>query len=179
MLQETGEHDFGQHFAFHREKGDATTVATSCSVTLLSVYKNNGGIFSLLWETLGGPSVKHKVVQPPMQSTSTILNDHGRGSQWMLTLCGGSPTDTVDSQYFRTFSTHQIAFLWRSGRCWQCYSDFLPQCAGDIEADHTDRTNCPDIPTTLTVWDLWTDPVGVAALLDVWGKKLGGPRAGV
>ena len=39
--------------------------------------------------------------------------------------------------------------------------------------------NCPDIPTTLTVWDLWTDPVGVAALLDVWGEKLGGPRAGV
>ena len=36
-----------------------------------------------------------------------------------------------------------------------------------------------DIPTTLTVWDLWTDPVGVAALLDVWGEKLGGPRAGV
>ena len=33
--------------------------------------------------------------------------------------------------------------------------------------------------TTLTVWDLWTDPVGVAALLDVWGEKLGGPRAGV
>ena len=39
--------------------------------------------------------------------------------------------------------------------------------------------NCPDIPTTLTVWDLWTNPVGVAALLDVWGEKLGGPRAGV
>ena len=28
-------------------------------------------------------------------------------------------------------------------------------------------------------WDLWTNPVGVAALLDVWGEKLGGPRAGV
>ena len=27
--------------------------------------------------------------------------------------------------------------------------------------------------------ELWTDPVGVAALLDVWGEKLGGPRAGV
>ena len=24
-----------------------------------------------------------------------------------------------------------------------------------------------------------TNPVGVAALLDVWGEKLGGPRAGV
>ena len=27
--------------------------------------------------------------------------------------------------------------------------------------------------------DLWMDPVGVAAPLDVWGEKLGGPRAGV
>ena len=27
---------------------------------------------------------------------------------------------------------------WLSGRCRQCYSDFLLQCAGDIEADHTD-----------------------------------------
>ena len=25
----------------------------------------------------------------------------------------------------------------------------------------------------------WSHPVGVAALLDVWGEKLGGPRAGV
>ena len=29
-------------------------------------------------------------------------------------------------------------FWWRSGRCRQCYSDVLLQCAGDIEADHTD-----------------------------------------
>ena len=29
-------------------------------------------------------------------------------------------------------------FWWRSGRCRQCCSDFLLQCAGDIEADHTD-----------------------------------------
>ena len=43
----------------------------------------------------------------------------------------------------------------------------------DVDEDHY------DIPTTLTVWDLWTDPVGVAALLDVWGEKLGGPQAGV
>ena len=27
---------------------------------------------------------------------------------------------------------------WRSGRCRQCNSDFLLQCAGEIEADHTD-----------------------------------------
>ena len=32
----------------------------------------------------------------------------------------------------------KLPFWWRSGRCRQCYSDFLPQCAGDIEADHTD-----------------------------------------
>ena len=29
-------------------------------------------------------------------------------------------------------------FLWRIGRFQQCYSDFLLQCAEDIEADHTD-----------------------------------------
>ena len=38
--------------------------------------------------------------------------------------------------------------------------------------------NCPDIPTTLTVWDLWTDPVGVAALLDVWGGEVGRAPSG-
>ena len=35
-----------------------------------------------------------------------------------------------------------------------------------------------DLPTTLTVWDLWTDPVGVAALLDVWGRSWAGPERG-
>ena len=32
--------------------------------------------------------------------------------------------------------------------------------------------------TTLTVWDLWTDPVGVAALLDVWGGEAGRAPSG-
>ena len=50
----------------------------------------------------------------------------------------GSPTDTVGSQIFRTLSTRQIAFWWLSGRCRQCYIDFLLLCAGNIEADHTD-----------------------------------------
>ena len=31
-LEKTGEHDFRQHFACFREKVDATTVATFCSV---------------------------------------------------------------------------------------------------------------------------------------------------
>ena len=53
-----------------------------------------------------------------------------------------------------------------------------PLC-NDPNHDSLHLFNCPDIPTTLTVWDLWTNPVGVAALLDVWGEKLGGPRAGV
>ena len=53
-----------------------------------------------------------------------------------------------------------------------------PLC-NDPNHDSLHLFNCPDIPTTLTVLDLWTDPVGVAALLDVWGEKLGGPRAGV
>ena len=53
-----------------------------------------------------------------------------------------------------------------------------PLC-NDPNHDSLHLFNCPDIPTTLTVWDLWTNPVGVAALLDVWGEKLGGPREGV
>ena len=64
MLEKTGEYDFSQHFACNREKGNATTVATFCSVTLLLVYKNSVGIFSLLWETLNGPAVKDKIMQP-------------------------------------------------------------------------------------------------------------------
>ena len=42
------EHDFSQHFACYREKGDATTLATFCSDTLLLVYKNNVDIIPLL-----------------------------------------------------------------------------------------------------------------------------------
>ena len=75
MLEKTGEHDFSYHFACNRDKGNATTVATFCSVTLLLVYKNNVGIFPLLWETLSGPAVKDEIMQPSVQSTATILND--------------------------------------------------------------------------------------------------------
>ena len=64
VLEKTGEHDFSQHFAGYREKGDATTVVTFCSVTLLLVYKNNVGIFPLLWETFSRPAVKDKIMQP-------------------------------------------------------------------------------------------------------------------
>ena len=38
-------------------------------------------------------------------------------------------------------------FWWRSGQFRQCCSDFLLQCAGDIEADHTDSVipmDCDD-----------------------------------
>ena len=45
VLENTGEHDFNEHFTCYREKRNATTVATFCSVTLLLVYKNNVGIF--------------------------------------------------------------------------------------------------------------------------------------
>ena len=62
VLEKTGEHDFGQHFALYREKGDATTVASFSSVTLLHVYKDNVGIFPLLWETYNGPAVKDKIM---------------------------------------------------------------------------------------------------------------------
>ena len=52
-----------------------------------------------------------------------------------------------------------------------------PLC-NDPNHDSLHLFNCPDILTTLTVWDLWTDPVGVAALLDVWGRSWAGPERG-
>ena len=61
VLEKTGEHDFSQHC--YREKGDATTVATFCSVTPFLVCKNNVGIFPLLWEAFSGPAVKDKIMQ--------------------------------------------------------------------------------------------------------------------
>ena len=33
--------------------------------------------------------------------------------------------------------------------------------------------NCTEIPTDLTKESLWTDPVGAAALLEVWGGEVG------
>ena len=76
MLQETGENDFGQHFACNREKGDATTVAIFCSVSFLLEYNDNVGIFPLLWEKLGVPINKDKIVQPLMLGKPTIIDDH-------------------------------------------------------------------------------------------------------
>ena len=32
--------------------------------------------------------------------------------------------------------------------------------------------SCPQIHTTLSALDLWREPSGVAALLDVWQKKM-------
>ena len=52
-----------------------------------------------------------------------------------------------------------------------------PLC-NDPNHDSLHLFNCSVIPTTLTVWDLWTDPVGVAALLDVWGRSWAGPERG-
>ena len=78
VLEKTGEHDLCQHCACNREKGDATTVATFCSVTNLLVNKNNVGIFSLLRETLSGTAVKDKIMQPFVQCTATIINDCSR-----------------------------------------------------------------------------------------------------
>ena len=66
VLEKTGEHDFSQPFACYREKVDATTVATFCSVTHLLVYKNNVGIFPLLQETFSGPTLKNKIMQPSL-----------------------------------------------------------------------------------------------------------------
>ena len=52
-----------------------------------------------------------------------------------------------------------------------------PLC-NDPNHDSLHLFNCPDIPTTLTVWDLWTDPVGVAALLDMWWGGAGRAPSG-
>ena len=45
VLEKTGEHDFSQHFACYREKGDATTLATFC-------YKDYVGTSKDIMETL-------------------------------------------------------------------------------------------------------------------------------
>ena len=73
VLEKTGEHDFSQHFACYREKGNAMTVATFCSVTPLLVYRNNVGIFPLLWETFSGPAVKDEIVQPSVKAHPPYL----------------------------------------------------------------------------------------------------------
>ena len=64
VLQKTGRHDFSQHFAGYMEKGNATTVDTLSSVTLLLVHKNNVGILPLLWEAHSGPAIKDNIMQP-------------------------------------------------------------------------------------------------------------------
>ena len=46
-------------------------------------------------------------------------------------------------------------FWWRSGQCRQCCSDFLLQCAGDIEADHADSM----------VSTLWSAPTEIVKRL--------------
>ena len=66
MSIETSERDFGLHFACHTDKGDVTTVTAFCSVTLLLVHMNNVDIFPLLFDSLGGPAVTDKTMQPPV-----------------------------------------------------------------------------------------------------------------
>ena len=51
-----------------------------------------------------------------------------------------------------------------------------PLC-NDPNHDSLHLFNCPDIPTTLTVWDLWTDPVGVRCLT-CGGRSWAGPERG-
>ena len=54
-------------------------------------------------------------------------------SEWKLLIAAGSPTDTVDSQSFRTFSTRQIGFLVTERKMSALLLRLLLQCAGDIE----------------------------------------------
>ena len=68
------------------------------------------------------------------------------------TLTATSNNHTVSAAKTSTLSLLvKSPFWWLSGRCRQCYSDFLLQCAGDIEADHTDSgidMDCTDRNTT-------------------------------
>ena len=64
VLKKTGEHDFSQHYACYRSKGDVTTAFTFSSVTHMLVYKNNVGNFPLLFEAPSGQAVKDKIMQP-------------------------------------------------------------------------------------------------------------------
>ena len=55
-------------------------------------------------------------------------------------------------------------------------SPTCPLCnSNDHDTGHL--FNCTEIPTDLTTESLWTDPVGAAALLEVWGERLDWPRA--
>ena len=65
------------------------------------------------------------------------MNKH-RDPNGSCLFAAGSPTVTVGSKHIRAFSSSQIAFCWLTGRCRQCCSDFLRQCAGDVEPDHID-----------------------------------------
>ena len=88
----------------------------------------------LCWQHVGG-----------VGSTTTTTSSDANGR---CLFAAGSPTDTVGSQNFRTFSTRQIAFL---------VAD-----AGD--ATPTFSFSVPAISklTTLTVESLWTVPTETA-----------------
>ena len=100
MLQEMGEHDFSQHIACHSEKGDATTVATVCSVTLLLVCEDNVGIFSLLQATLRRPAVKDNYAASGVKHTPCLMTSAGILSGLAALLSLRLRTA------FSTFSTH-------------------------------------------------------------------------
>ena len=54
-------------------------------------------------------------------------------------------------------------------------SPTCPLCnSNDHDTGHL--FNCTEIPTDLTTESLGTDPVGAAALLEVWGRGWAGPE---
>jgi hypothetical protein len=57
-------------------------------------------------------------------------------------------------------------------------SDTCPLCNRHPH-DTKHLFDCDELPTRLSVQDLWVDPVGVSALLFAWGEKLGWPQEGV
>ena len=77
-----------------------------------------------------------------------------RYSNGSCLLAGGSPTDTIGCQNFRTFPTRQIAFF----------------CGRAADAGNAVPTFCVCVPaisklTTLTVESLWTAPTETAKQL--------------
>jgi hypothetical protein len=54
-------------------------------------------------------------------------------------------------------------------------SPLCPLCLSNTH-DTIHLFSCPEMPTSLSVGDLWADPVNAAGLLARWGDRLGWPQ---
>ena len=80
LLLETGEHDFDQHIAWYKKKGDSTTVATFCSVIHLPMYKDKLEVSSWAAERVCNSTMRF-VVQFDLVVAGTWYKD------WAMALC--------------------------------------------------------------------------------------------